>query len=500
MQDDISPQKSKNKVFGRLAEFITLHFLRLNIANKLMLGFSSLLALLVIISVYALMNLNRLNEINSSIVLTDLPVIHASEKMIDLILAQELYTRRYMVFRTADVKNIFLHKKKMFERMLNRIKSVPEKRNFPVDRLTVMHNQYINLLIESAESVSAPSSSMSKEFEDKIKTHQDKFIALIKSMAADARRDQNEKTGMTASIGTVAFNAAKVLCAFGVILSIAAAMIITRNISGAIKKLKFATEMIAKGEFNYKPDIRNTDELGDLAKSFVTMAGQLKFLEEMNLDTSPLTRLPGGTTIENEMKQRISAKAKIAFCLMDIDNFKAYNDHYGYAKGNDLIQATADIISKAVAEHGDQNEFIGHIGGDDFVVISTPDHYRNICAATVETFDQTIPDFYDAKDRKRGHITGEDRRGEKTRFPLATISIAVVTNENRQSLNHIQFGEAAAEIKEQAKLEVGSLFLVDQRKSIKGTKKNRKVINLKKRNPGKQKKVKKASRKAAKGE
>ncbi len=77
-----------------------------------MLGFSSLLALLVIISVYALMNLNRLNEINSSIVLTDLPVIHASEKMIDLILAQELYTRRYMVFRTADVKNIFLHKKK----------------------------------------------------------------------------------------------------------------------------------------------------------------------------------------------------------------------------------------------------------------------------------------------------------------------------------------------------------------------------------------------------
>jgi diguanylate cyclase (GGDEF)-like protein len=482
-QDDISPKKAKNRVFRRLAEFITLHFLRLNIANKLLLGFSSLLALLVIISSYTLMNLNRLNAINSSIVQTDLPVIHASEKMIDLILAQELYTRRYMVFRTSDVKKIFLRKKMAFEQLLKRIKSVPEKRDFPVVQLTMLHNQYIRLLREGAKSSRAPSSSMSKEFEDKIKTHQEKFIAVIKSMAADARQDQNEKTGMTSTIGTIAFKAAKVLCAFGLILSIVAAMIITRNISGAIKKLKLATEMIAKGEFNYKPNIRNTDELGDLAKAFVNMAGQLKFLAEMNLDTSPLTRLPGGTTIENEMKKRISAKVQIAFCLMDIDNFKAYNDHYGYAKGNELIQATAGIISKAAADHGGENEFIGHIGGDDFVVITTPDRYRNICKAIVEVFDKTIPDFYDTRDRKRGHITGKDRQGKKATFPIASISIAVVTNENRQSLNHIQFGEAAAEIKEQAKLEAGSLFLVDQRKHMKGTEKDRKVIKIKKRNP-----------------
>ena len=112
MGDDRSSPAIVKKIFGRLVEFITLHFLRLNIANKLMLGFSSLLILLVIISVYALMNLNRLNAINRSIVQTDLPVIHASEKMIDLILAQELYTRRYMVFRTSDMHKIFLLTKK----------------------------------------------------------------------------------------------------------------------------------------------------------------------------------------------------------------------------------------------------------------------------------------------------------------------------------------------------------------------------------------------------
>jgi diguanylate cyclase (GGDEF)-like protein len=285
----------------------------------------------------------------------------------------------------------------------------------------------------------------------------------------------------------------------GLILSLIAATLITRNISGAIKKLKIATEKISKGEFDHNPDIRNTDELGDLAKDFVTMAGRLKHLEEMNLDTSPLTRLPGGTTIENVMNQRIEAKAEIAFCLMDIDNFKAYNDHYGYAKGNELIQATADIIGKAVAEHGSQGDFIGHIGGDDYVVITDPPNYSNICEAIVKTFDKEIPQFYDANDRQRGHIIGEDRQGRITQFPLATISIAVVTNEERKSLNHIQFGEAAAEMKEKAKSQAGSLFLVDQRKNRTGTKINRKVINIikskfktRKRKPGKRKK--KASR------
>jgi diguanylate cyclase (GGDEF)-like protein len=498
MGDDRSSRGSAQKVFSRLVEFITQHFLRLNIANKLMLGFSSLLVLLVIISIYALMNLNRLNAINRSIVQTDLPVIHASEKMIDLILAQELYTRRYMVFRTSDTQKLFLFKKKVFERQLDRIKSVPEKRNFPVEKLALLHKQYFSLLLEGTKSTKAPSSSMSKEFEDKVKIHQEKFIALIKAMAAEAQQDQLEKTGQTAAIGTLAFNAAKVLCAFGLILSIAAAMIITRNISGAIKKLKLATEMISKGEFSYKPDIRNKDELGDLAKAFVSMAGQLKFLQEMNLDTSPLTRLPGGTSIENEMKQRIRAKTQIGFCLMDIDNFKAYNDHYGYARGNDLIQATADIIRDAVAEHGSENDFIGHIGGDDFVVITVPDTYGNICKAVVENFDKTIPDYYESKDRKRGLINGEDRQGKKATFPLASISIAVVTNEKRKSLNHIQFGEAAAEMKERAKSESGSLFLLDQRNSNKGAKKHRKVINIKNRKPEKQKKEATAS-KTAKG-
>ena len=473
MADDQSPQVGEKKVIGRTADFFVSNFLRLTIAHKLLLGFSSLLALLVIISVYALTNLNRLNSINGSILQTDLPIILAADKMVDLIFAEELYLRRYMVFSTTEVLNLFLHKKEVFEDQIKRIRSVPEKRNFPVKEIEILHRQYTKLLLDGTRSATDASSSMSAEFDEKIKLHQEIFIAVIQAMAADARRDQDEKTGMTASIGSVAFKVAAVLCGFGLILALAAATLITRNISGAIKKLQVATEMIAKGEFDHRPDISNKDELGDLADAFVTMAGRLKHLEEMNLDTSPLTRLPGGTTIENVMEKRISAEAKIAFCLMDIDNFKAYNDHYGYAKGNELIQATADIISQAVADHGGEDDFIGHIGGDDFVVISTPDSCRNICQAVIDTFDMTIPDFYSATDRHRGHITGENRQGDEVEFPLASISIAVVTNEKNKLLNHIQFGETAAEIKAIAKSETGSVFIMDQRKDSKGSKKDR---------------------------
>lgn len=470
---------NEKKIVDRMVESVIAYFLRLNIARKLMLGYSSLLALLVIISVYALMNLNRLNAINSSILQTDLPVIDASEKLIDVIFAQERYARRYLVLGTADVFNLFLDKKKEFEELLARIKSLPEDRSYPLDEIVKLHQQYSDILLGGAKSSEPSPAAVNKAYEDRIKVQQEKIIALISGMSSEALRDQNEKTGKTATIGRIAFKASAVLCGLGFLLSLAAAMIITRNISGAIKKLKFATGMISKGQFDHKPDIRNKDELGDLAKAFVTMASRLKRLEEMYLDTSPLTRLPGGIAIESVMNKRIANNTPIAFCLMDIDNFKAYNDHYGYAKGNEIIQATGGIIGKAVSEHGNTDDFVGHIGGDDFVVITTPDRYSDICENIIKIFDETIPDYYAAQDRKRGYIKGENRQGDQVSFPLATLSIAVVTNEKRNLLNHIQFGEVAAEMKEHAKSVTGSVFMVDQRRGKKGSRKDRKLIKLK---------------------
>ena len=473
---------SKNiewRIIDRLIGFVVSHFYRLKIARKLMLGYSVLMILLVGISAYALFNLNQLNELNNSILNSDLPVITASEKMINVILEQERHAQRYLILKTPEELKSFWDKGKEFNQLTEHIRSLPSHNAHRLNRIVSLHMEYNSILSESLGWIEDPASPIAKAFEKNVKTQQEKIIAIIKSMKDSALRDQNEKTGLTATIGKIAFKASAVLCGLGLLFSLTAAFVITRNISGALKKLKFATGMISEGKFDHRPDIRNQDELGDLAQAFVTMAGRLKQLEEMYLDTSPLTRLPGGIAIENVTNKRIAAGTPLAFCLLDIDNFKAYNDHYGYAKGNDVIQATASIIGEAVAKYGSQDDFVGHIGGDDFVLITTPDLYPRICQAVIDTFDKTILDFYDEQDRQRGHIVGENRQGQEVKFPLAALSIAVVTNLKRKFKNHIQYGEVAAEMKEHAKTVSGSVFMVDQRGDDRGKgKKNRKLISL----------------------
>ena len=479
MSERKSKLQSFRRIIDRFVAWSVATFYGLNIARKLMLGFSVLLVLLVGISVYALFNLNRLNEINSSILNSDLPIIDTSEKMMDLILAQERYAQRYVILKTPDMLRMFWEKEVEFNQLVEDIRTLPGENDYFINRIVSLHSDYHHALSKALSLTEEQSSDAVVEFDESIKSSQDKIITFIKNMAATALLDQNNKTGLTAAIGRKAFQASAVLCGLGLLFSLIAAFVITRNISGAIKKLKYATGMISEGKFDYRPDIRNKDELGDLSQAFATMAGRLKQLEEMYLDTSPLTRLPGGIAIENLMKKRISVRMPIAFCLIDIDNFKAYNDRYGYAKGNDIIQATAAMISDAVARYGGPEDFIGHIGGDDFVLITTPDLYPRICQHLIEQYDQAIPGFYDEDDRERGHIIGENRQGQEVEFPLASLSIGVVTNVKRNLQNHIQYGEIAAEMKEVAKTISGSVFMADQRNDDHGTARtHRKLINM----------------------
>ncbi len=220
---------------------------------------------------------------------------------------------------------------------------------------------------------------------------------------------------------------------------------------------------ISKGKFDHVPKVNTGDELGELAGAFKKMAKRLAQLEEMYLDASPLTRLPGGVAIEGVLTKRLATGSPLAFALIDLDNFKSYNDRYGYAKGNDIITASAKVIETAVAGHGAKDDFIGHIGGDDFALVTTPERYTSICQTITESFDKHIGEFYDPQDRKEGRIISKNRKGEKMEFPIMTISIAVVlTNETKQ-MNQFEIGEIAAELKKYAKSLPGSVFVVNRR-------------------------------------
>jgi PleD family two-component response regulator len=181
---------------------------------------------------------------------------------------------------------------------------------------------------------------------------------------------------------------------------------------------------------------------------------------ELSLDANPLTRLPGNISIERELVRRLSDGCKFAVGYSDLDNFKAFNDKYGFALGDRIIFDTGHIISQVMASV----DFIGHIGGDDFVFITVPDNVDKICQTIIRKFDSTIPQYYDIKSRERGYIKSESRNGETQTFPLMSISIAIVTNLEREFTHFAEIGVIGAELKKYLKTLDGSNYLIDRRK------------------------------------
>jgi diguanylate cyclase (GGDEF)-like protein len=438
-------------------------YLRLNISHKLLLGFLPLFILTVLMAAYALASLGRLNAINKSIVERDIPLLLATDKMISSIYSQELHGNRYMILKGAQNKQLYDGERLEFRNQMRIISELPGADRKVIERLSALHEEYNSIFRNWFKSIDRPDSELNMP-PQQIGEKQNELIGLVRELSGQTSSDLNEKTKTASIIGSMSSRIYLVFCIFSLLIGLGAAITITRNISGAIIRLKNATQEISKGKFDYTPDIRNQDELGELSRSFSEMGKRLKRLEEMYLDTSPLTHLPGGIAIDNMLQKRIDSGNLFAFCLVDLDNFKAYNDNYGYARGNQVIKHTAQIIEEAVKKHGTEESFYGHIGGDDFVIICSIDHYAKICGYIIERFNQTVVEFYDPRDLTSGFITRKTRKGVEERFPIMTISIGVVTNQNRPLKHVVQVGEIAAEAKNYAKSKPGSVYHVDRRK------------------------------------
>jgi signal transduction histidine kinase/DNA-binding response OmpR family regulator len=182
---------------------------------------------------------------------------------------------------------------------------------------------------------------------------------------------------------------------------------------------------------------------------------------EAALHASPMTRLPGGRAIDREVERRLEAQLPFALSYADLDNLKAYNDTYGYAKADGIVLQTAGILREVVANHGGEGAFLGHIGGDDFVMLAAPDRAARICGEAIAAFDRVIPLYYDRSDRERGFIEAVDRFGTRRRFPILSLSIATVVAVSGRFQHHADLSRAAAELKERAKRIPGSVHLLD---------------------------------------
>jgi diguanylate cyclase (GGDEF)-like protein len=439
-------------------------YLRLNIANKMLLGFLPLFVLTVLMATYALASLGRVNGISKSIVQADIPLLLAADKMVSSVYSQELHGNRFMILKGGENMELYENERQEFENQIELISRLPGKDQTVIDRLSSLHKEYDSLFREWFRSIDMPVSDQGVSTVH-IGKKQDELIGFIREMSGRTSSELNQKSRAASLIGSASSRIFLVFCIFSMLIGLGAALTITRNISGAIIRLKNATQEISKGRFDHTPEIHNQDELGELSRSFSEMALRLKRLEEMYLDSNPLTHLPGGIAIENVLKKRIDSGKLFAFCLVDLDNFKAYNDHYGYARGNQVIKNTAEIIEKAVKRHGTDETFYGHIGGDDFVVISSVDNYAKICRFIVNGFDKSVDKLYDSKDLEKGSISRKTRKGKQKKFPIMTVSIGVVTNKKRKLKHVVQVGEIAAEVKNFAKSKAGSLYYVDRRKN-----------------------------------
>ncbi len=180
---------------------------------------------------------------------------------------------------------------------------------------------------------------------------------------------------------------------------------------------------------------------------------------------SSLTGLPGGRIIEEVLKEKLKDKNNaFSFGYIDLDNFKYFNDVYGYLKGDRVIMQTAYILYSVIKRFGNKNDFIGHIGGDDFVFISTPDVYKKICQNFIYMFDKVIPFHYSQHDRDQGYVVARDRSHTVRKLSLMTVSVAVVNRDKTSDIkNIVEINERVAEIKSYLKNLSGSKFMADRR-------------------------------------
>ena len=183
----------------------------------------------------------------------------------------------------------------------------------------------------------------------------------------------------------------------------------------------------------------------------------------MNRRISPLTGLPGNVQIHAELKKRLSNKEEFAVLYLDLDNFKAYNDVYGFLKGDKIIQFTARTILQCVHKYFTENAFIGHIGGDDFVAIIPTTEVNDICQEIIATFDKEVSQFFTPEDLEKGYIEVANRKGIMEQFTLTSISIGAVIVEKDRFENILEIGEVGAQVKHVAKSIVGSSYAIDRR-------------------------------------
>jgi GGDEF domain-containing protein len=440
--------------------------MRLTLRQQIFFGYILMVAFTLIVGIYAIWGLMELNQLTSEVIFTDMAVGEKISKLNDCIQGQDLYEQRFLAFGQPDSENLFWSRSRDFKALLSEIGSAQPALKSPLEGLLSQHDSYDRLfakevtLLKSGNKTEAAGLSSAA-----LKTGFNRILSAIRDMDIRNKTSQNEQISRSGMLGERVLMVTIILSAASFVFGILFASLLTSHLTTAIDRLKAATRSIRSGNFDNIPDIQGADELTDLAISFKEMSARLKELEVTNLDANPLTKLPGNLAIEKELLTRLNDTEKFSFCLVDLDNFKAFNDRYGYARGSDVIKWLGEVLAGIKKDIGTSHDFLGHIGGDDFVIICSPERVHSICNKIIEEFDRGIVNFYDPDDLKKGFIVSVDRNDNPAIFGIMTISIAVVNTDRTLIREPKEVALKVTELKQYAKTFAKSLYIMDRRRS-----------------------------------
>ena len=249
-----------------------------------------------------------------------------------------------------------------------------------------------------------------------------------------------------------------------VIANVIFAVLLSRSLVFPIKTLNRVTKEVAAGDLELKVNIPTGDELQELGETFNYMTVELKKMKERAENANPLTKLPGNIVIMEEVEKRLKNNEKFVVIYSDLNNFKAFNDKYGIHQGDVAIKMTADSMREAVKEAGNPNDLLGHEGGDDFVIVTTPEKGDEVANAIIKKFDANVRALYHKEDLAQGFFMAKDRDGNVKKFPIMGVALAGVTNVHRDLTSYGEITNICAEVKKKAKAQGGvSAWYLDKR-------------------------------------
>jgi len=438
-------------VFGKDRDMTIPKF---TLVQKLILGFTAMAVFAMAALTFSFAGLYSLNKTARDIANNDLVLLRSIGMLRQSLLDQERYAGKYEILKSPEFIDLF---RKRESESLTVLQQMEKKK----------HEQGISGIVDSYKNYRQTVQLLfqgNAGSETRHKGDAQLVIAAIDTYSVNQQLLLNVKLEHADSKERNTIRWALTFSLTGFVLAISIGALFLFNISTAIDKLKRATHRIAEGDFDYDPQIPAGDEIGDLAYDFIRMADRLKILERMNLDASPLTRLPGNIVIERVLTKRLQEGKPFAVCYGDLDDMKAYNDVYGYIKGSEVIKMAGDIILDAVTNFAEEGAFVGHIGGDDFVMVFDQEKVPPVCEEVIKKFGEGIVAHYNKEDLARGAIKGTDRYGVPRVFPIMTISIAVVICRQGEYDSAVSIAQTAAQIKDYVKGKPGSNYLINQRR------------------------------------